>query len=131
MAKADPKVMEFVEGQLKKTPGVSSGDLHQITKKKFRSVGKLSVRQFHATYPLQVRRKAAPKRSRPKRGRSAGGSVRKSGSTRSDGGSNRDAVRTTLLEFASDIAAANERADLVKVLAGVDGYVDRIMGSVK
>jgi hypothetical protein len=38
----------------------------------------------------------------------------------------RDRVRSVLVGFASDLAAA-DGAGLVKVIAGVDGYVDRVM----
>jgi hypothetical protein len=34
------------------------------------------------------------------------------------------------LQFAIDIAAAEERKDLVKVLAGVDHYVDQVLKGV-
>ncbi len=39
-------------------------------------------------------------------------------------------VRQVFLQFATDIAAAEERKDLVKVLAGVDQYVDQVLEGV-
>ncbi len=38
----------------------------------------------------------------------------------------RDLVRQLFLQFATDITAAEERKDLVRVLAGVDQYVDQV-----
>jgi hypothetical protein len=40
---------------------------------------------------------------------------------------NREKVRSVLLGFASDLAAAEQRTDLVKLLAGVDRYVDKVI----
>jgi hypothetical protein len=40
----------------------------------------------------------------------------------------RDGVRDVLLRFAQDMANAESRGDLVGVVAGVDQYVDQIMG---
>jgi hypothetical protein len=42
----------------------------------------------------------------------------------------RDEVRAQFLSFASDIAAAEARKDLVKVLANVDKYVDAVAKAV-
>jgi hypothetical protein len=39
----------------------------------------------------------------------------------------RDAVRQALLRFATELSGAEQRSDLVRVLAGVDGYVDEIV----
>jgi hypothetical protein len=39
-------------------------------------------------------------------------------------------VRQVFLDFATDLAAAEDRKDLVKVLAAVDGYVDEVLKSL-
>jgi hypothetical protein len=39
----------------------------------------------------------------------------------------REAVRASFLKFASDLAAADARKDLVRVVAGVDRYVDEVL----
>ncbi len=66
MAKAKniDKVMQFIEKELKINPKATAKELQQKAKAVSEAVGKLSVRQFHAKYPLQVRRKLAPKKPR-------------------------------------------------------------------
>lgn len=133
----NPKIMEMVERELARNPDISVDDLFAKAKKIDRSVGKLSNRQFHARYPLQVKRrksrssksKAKPKaKTQAKRTRRT---TRKRATSRSApsaptaNAADREAVRTTFLSFASDLAAAEARKDVVKVLAGVDKYVDQ------
>jgi hypothetical protein len=43
------------------------------------------------------------------------------------GGQNRDAVRSLLLQFASDVAGAEGKADVVRVIGRVDSWVDRLL----
>lgn len=127
MADVDAKLMAFVEGALKRSPDLSTNELFERAKKKFPSAKKLSVRQFHARYPLQVKRRASlakkPKSS-PRKKPAAAARPRKRPVRR-------DAVRGALLRFASDLSAAQERHDLVKVLADVDKYVDEVMDATK
>ncbi|MEN8184278.1 MAG: hypothetical protein ABFS46_17265, partial [Myxococcota bacterium] len=54
------KVMQLIEKELKINPKATAKELQEKAKAISASVGKLSVRQFHAKYPLQVRRKLAP-----------------------------------------------------------------------
>lgn len=119
MAKANEKVMSFVESELERHPGVEVKDLYEKAKGKFPSIGELDLRQFNARYPLQVKkRKAGAKPS----GRSR---RRASGNRRKASDKNREAVRATFLSFATELTAAEDRHALVKVLAGVDSYVDQ------
>jgi hypothetical protein len=126
MAQTDPKVMAFVETALKKNPKIGVQELFDGAKKLSRPIGKLSKRQFHARYPLQVKRRKAPGATPRKRGRKP---AAKPTSTRQRKApeSQRDAVRQAFLQFATDMAAADDRKDLVKVLAGVDRYVDLVV----
>ena len=39
----------------------------------------------------------------------------------------RDDVRGILLEFAGEIASAEGKVDVVRVIGGIDGYVDRVI----
>ena len=57
----DPKVMAAVERAIKKEPKISSADLFLKVTKRHESVRDLSLRQFNARYPLQVRRRIAAK----------------------------------------------------------------------
>ncbi len=65
----DPKVMAAVERAIKKEPKISSADLFLKVTKRHESVRDLSLRQFNARYPLQVRRRIAAKEGGKPRGR--------------------------------------------------------------
>lgn len=127
MAKTDEKVMSLVEEELEKNPDASVDQLYEKAKDAHPSVGELSKRQFNARYPLQVKRR----KSQPSPGttRTRRRTTRKSTSprTRTGNGGSRDRVRETFLRFASDLVAAEERKDLVEVLAGVDHYVEEVL----
>lgn len=129
MPEVDERVMTFVEEVLKKDPGIQLEDLFAQTQKAHRSIGELSRRQFNARYPLQVKRRRAlalkgSGGGRAKTQKTGPGTKRRVSSGAME---RRDAVRGVLLRFATDIAGAEERKDLVKVLADVDGYVDDVM----
>lgn len=133
MAEIEEKVMQFVEDTLKKSPKMRLEELFERAKQVSASVGKLSKRQFNARYPLQVKRRKA-QRSRPRKA-AASAAPATPRATRAkhqmpDAPAARDSVRQILLHFATDIAAAEDRKDLVKVLAGVDRYVDQVMKGV-
>lgn len=123
MAKTDDKVMAVVEKELEKDPDASVQDLYDKAKSVKSAIGKLTLRQFNARYPLQVKRKKsarAPgkgKRQRATRKRRRGAA----------NGGDRDKVRQALLRFAGDVAGAEERKELVQVLSNVDRYVDEVM----
>lgn len=128
MAKTDEKVMAAVEAELEKNPDAALEQLYQKAQQVNKDVAKLSKRQFNARYPLQVKRRkklAAGGGRRSTRKKSSGGGRKASAAPRN--GEGRDAVRAAFMRFASDMAAAEERKDLVKFLAGVDAYVDQVM----
>lgn len=126
MAKTEEKVMKFVEDQLKKNPDIDVKDLYEQAKKiKSGGVSKLSLRQFNARYPLQVKRRQSQKSGGTSTKRKRSRSRRKKAARTN--GAERDAVRETLLRFASEVAGAEHRKDLVQVLAGVDKYVDEVI----
>lgn len=129
MPEVDPKVMKFVEDVLRSRPDTPNRDLFEETKAAHASVRVLTARQFNARYPLQVkRRQALSDRDGVKGGKGPGPRARKrSPSARGPSNASRDQVRQVLLDFATDITAAEERKDLVRVLAGVDSYVERIL----
>lgn len=139
MANADDKVMAAVESALKKNPDATVDELFDMAKGINSSVGKLSKRQFHARYPLQVKRRsggsAKPKKKKAGRKKAAASAASAPRRTRSRArkaapaanGSTRDSVRGIFLRFASDLAAAEARKDVVKVVAGVDRYVNDVL----
>jgi hypothetical protein len=165
--------MQLVEDELKIDPGMKSSELFEKAKAVFPGVDKLTLRQFHARYPLQIKRriamegtgtskkpsggtkrgkaraggrkaatekapstaakratrkaaKKATKKAATKRGRAASPAAA-AVSAPSEG---RDQVRQVLLRFAGDLSAADERKDVVKVLTGIDGYVNDVMQAV-
>lgn len=119
MAKNETKVMRFVEKELGSNPQIETSALYDKAKNVDPSVADLSLRQFNARFPLQVKRKKSLARARPKRTRPA---RRKSATA-----NHRDAVREAFLRFAEDLTSAEEKKDLVRVLAGVDKYVDQVL----
>ena len=138
MAKVEiDKVMQLIEKELKKNPKATAKELQQKAKAVSASVGKLSVRQFHAKYPLQVRRKLAPKKPRraapkkprraaPKRPRRATPKARAA-----RGQVNREAIRNTLMTFAKDVSAAEGKSETIAVLGKLDNYIDAIIRATR
>jgi hypothetical protein len=65
--------MDMVRREVAKNPDVKSGVLYEQAKKVDRSMSSLSLRQFHARYPLQVKRAMAlgggKRRKKPANGR--------------------------------------------------------------
>lgn len=135
----DDKVMSLVERELEKDPKISSQALYDKAQKVDPEVAKLTLRQFHAKYPLQVkRRSSAPKKKkgparRTKRTRKtakkptarAGKGAARSRTASADG--SHEAVRKVLLRFAKDVSAAEGKAETIDVLAKVDRYVTDIL----
>ena len=136
MADTDPKVMAYVEKALAKNPDASGEELFEGAKKLNRSIGRMSRRQFHARYPLQVKRKnAGGGRRAPRRRKAAAGrrtavangshAVKKARSAPKAPAA-RDAIRGSLLSFALQLASADDK-DVMQVMTGVDEYVDQII----
>lgn len=134
----DDKIMQLVEKELEKNPDQSVDELFEKATKVDKSIEKLSKRQFNARYPLQVKRRKGGTRKKKKKKTTKAGKKRTGGrrSTRTSSGTGasgaassggREAVRATLMKFASEMAASEERRDLVKFLAGVDRYVDEVL----
>jgi len=170
----------MVERMLAKNPDVSVGALFDKAKGMDSSIRRLSRRQFHARYPLQVKRRlgralkaaggkvtakkttarkavakkagrakravaavataaaavAAPaaktaRRVAPKRRRArrAPAAVAAAPVAAASTGLNRDAVRSEFMRFAAELAGAEDRKSVVKVLAGIERYVDRVVAS--
>ncbi len=129
MAEVKDKVMDMVRKELDKNPDAENRELYEKATKVDGSIADLTLRQFHARYPLQVKRQKAQ--------RSGGGSKSKRSSSGRGGGSgtgadvNRDKVRATLLQFAKDVSSAEGQAStLIDVLENVDDYVDQVVRAV-
>lgn len=152
MAETDPKIMALVEAALGKNPDASVEELYRMAKKSSRAVGRMNMRQFHARYPLQVKRrknrsirKAKPKKAGARatarkttakavsRVKKAARRGRPPGSRNKPkaGSHGRDGVRAAFLSFAADLTAAEGRHAEFGVIANVDSYVDKAMRAAK
>lgn len=122
MVKNEQKVMDFVQQELAKDPGISTAELYERAKKVDSGVSKITLRQFNARFPLQVKRKnsmeAAPG-GRRKRGAGLRARTRKAVDQR------REAVREIFLRFAGDVSGAEDPRELIRVITEVDVYVDQ------
>jgi hypothetical protein len=131
VAKTDEKVMKMVEQELVKNPEASVDELFDKAKGMNKGFARMTRRQFHARYPLQVKRKKGGRR-KGRKGKKAGRKAaaakgvrgRGPGRPRAARGDGRDALRQIFLRFAQDVAGADTRGDLVKLIGGVDRYVD-------
>lgn len=125
MADSVEKVMRFVEQKLQENPDIETSELFELAKKEDPAVENLSLRQFNARFPLQIKRRksmADPARKpRPRRRRRPQGATAEG----------RDAVRQIFLRFASDLSAAEERKELVGVIAKVDHYVEEAIRAAR
>ena len=133
MAEVDDKVMTFVEETLKKRPKIQLEELFERAKAVSDSIRDLSKRQFNARYPLQVKRRRSQASKGSASGRKGvGGSGRAMSNPRGKRGpiGPRESVRQVFLQFATDITGAEDRKDLVRVLASVDAYVDQVLKGV-
>jgi hypothetical protein len=125
MAKTIDRVMSMVESELKKKSDVSNETLYEKAKKIDGSIGDLTLRQFHARYPLQVKRRSALSGKRRKgRRKSTAATRRKVAAAPEDG---RQAVRDVLLRFARDVSAADGKAAMIDLVTGLDKYVDQVL----
>ena len=171
----DPEVMSWVEGQLKDNPDVSVDELLEGAVKLNAGIAELTKRQFHARYPLQVKRAARraadaaagiKPRRRPRRAPAAPAPEPEAAAPEPEPEAaapepepeaaapepapapapepepaaaaptpaaeaapaeiDRGAVRNMLFDFAADITAAEGTSEVVKVLAAMDDYIDRI-----
>jgi hypothetical protein len=121
MAGSDERIMALVEKELAANPRAGSRELFDKARAAVPSAADLNIRQFHARYPLQVKRRQSLKESARSRRRSRTASRRQVSSA---GRTSRDQVRAIFLRFAEDLSGADQRSDLVRVLASVDQYVD-------
>ena len=120
MSSTDEKIMAAVQAALDENPAASVDELFERAKTVSSSVADLSKRQFHARYPLQIKRKLTPrKRRKPKKKQPT-----TKGKASSVGvATAHEGVRRAFLDFASELAAAEARKDVVRVVASVDKYV--------
>lgn len=128
MAVADinPEVMAMVERELTAAPDASTSGLFEKAQQVDPGMKELSVRQFHARYPLQVKRR---------RSLAAGGGRRKKRSSRKGSGRRgrakaapSSALHGVLLEFAHAVSAANDQGPtaMIEFVTQLDEWAAKV-----
>lgn len=140
----NPEVVAMVKQQLARRNPPSTAVLYVRAKRIDPSIGELSLRQFNARYPLQVKRQQARAERRkvdgrkgerrPREARQGAGVGKKAGvakkttaDERRTARPDREKIRQVLLDYARQIAAARSQADVIDAVASVDESVDRIL----
>lgn len=122
MAETNEKVMDMVRQTIMKTPDIGTNELYKKAQKVDSSIGELTLRQFHARYPLQVKRKMAA---------ASGKTRRRKSRRRSRRGAevDRAAIREGLVGFAREVSAAGDAgtAEVIDAMQSVDQYVEKIV----
>lgn len=116
------KIFEMIEEALEVDPEVSNDELQERAAEIDPSVADLSARSFHARYPLQVKRQMTADRKKEREQETEKGETPAAKKEEV-----REAVRKTLLDFAKDVAGADDRGEVIDVLTSVDEYVDRVL----
>lgn len=128
MATTIESVMKMVESELGKDPDISNEALYEKARKVDKSIADLTLRQFHARYPLQVKRRRAAAAGRSRRNRKRSPRARRRVAATPEAGS-REAVREVLLRFARDVSAAEGKAAVIDIVSGLDRYVDEVLAA--
>ncbi len=127
MAKDPAEVLKLVRADLAENPDISTKALYEKARERDPSIGELTVRQFHARYPLQVKRQMAAAR---KKTSGQHDPRSKAQPRRKTPKIDRAAVRQVLLTLAEDVAAAEGKVAMIKLLAALDSYVDQLEEAV-
>lgn len=144
MADVNQKVLALVRPEIEKDPHVPNDVLARKAAAIDRSVRKLSKLQFHGTYRLTAARqlaadgrgpagqKRATKLARGSATAATRGTApaRRIASSSANADAARAAVRVALLEFAGEVAQAENTSDVVGVLSTIDRYVDRVVSAL-
>ena len=137
---AGAAVLAYVTRVLKRNPEVKNAELFKGACEIDASVAELSARQFHAKYPLQVKRRLAateaPKPAAPAPAAPAPAPAAPAVAepppppapeVPSIGDGDAAAVRGLLFNLARELANAGTQAETIEVMVRLDGYVDDIM----
>ncbi|WP_419937301.1 hypothetical protein [Candidatus Palauibacter sp.] len=136
---AGAAVLAYVTRVLKRNPEVKNAELFKGACEIDASVADLSARQFHAKYPLQVKRRLAateaPKPAAPAPKPAAPAVAEPppppAPEVPSIGDGDAAAVRGLLFSLARELANAGTQAETIEVMVRLDGYVDDIMQAAR
>lgn len=129
MAERNEAVLERMKSELAHDPAQPLDSLQAVAKEIDPKVGKLSLRQFNASYVLPLKRKNTGRKKSRQQKRSGNGGDKPSKIAAANG--SRDAVRRVFLDFAQDLSQAESRSSIVKVSSDLDRYVDRAIIEAK
>ena len=126
MATTNPQVMAMVERELAAAPDTSTSDLFDKAQAMNPAMKELSIRQFHARYPLQVKRLKSlaegggRRRKKRARKRATASGARSAGSSR--------VLQGVLLQFARAVSEANDRGPtaMLEFVANLDEWVAKV-----
>lgn len=132
-------VLAYVTRVLKRNPGVKNSELFAGACEIDASVAELSPRQFHAKYPLQVKRRLAAAEApaaATKARRAVAPSVAEpapppAAAAPAVGEGDAAAVRGLLLSLVRELANAGTQAETIEVMARLDGYVNDVMQAAR
>lgn len=134
------KVLAMVRREIENDPTITNKELIGKAKRLSRAVARLSPRQFHGMYRLRATRAIAGSgnaRKAPATRRKAAAAARKAPSVvtsaaaaKAPSGA-RPAVRAVLIDLATDVAAAADKAAVIGVVASLDRYVDRVLAATE
>lgn len=116
---ANPEVMTMVREQLQRRSPPSTAALFGRAVRIDPTIRELTLRQFNARYPLQVKRRMSARKRK--------GDGRPAGEPTLD----RLGIRRALIAFARDVAAAEGTAGVIDALGGVDTYVEEIIAAIR
>lgn len=133
MSERIPGLMGFVIRTLKDEPRISASELLERSRTRYPEVSGLTVRQFHARYPMQAKKQLnrpvvrlfpVPKPETSPAPAEPSPEVEKDEEA---GPPPREALRLLLFRLAMDIETAVTRADVVDVVSRMDRYVDEAL----
>ena len=116
-------IMTMVERELKAHPDITSSDLHKKVAKKHAAAGKLTVRQFHARYPLRVKKRWSLERGTAKTAKRRKAATPRTRATRKQASTH--GVRDLLVQFADELLQMKDPS-FTQVLSRVDHYAERL-----
>lgn len=130
MKDPNERIMEMVRHALAADPKVTNRELLERARKLApEAVEGLGLRQFHGRYRLPAARdrSAARRTARPAR-KKVEPSVRRAADP---GSPARAEVREAFLQFAVELSSAERRADIVRAVARIDTWVERIVTALE
>lgn len=107
------RIMKRVRELVEKGEDFSTQQIQERVAEYVPKVKDLSTREFHTRYAKRIMEKLSGKKVRTE-----------------VSGEFRSALRDTLIDYAKDVSAAEDRGEVIQLVENVDEYVDRVMTEV-